>query len=74
MFKIYLMMICTIAFLAGCSEQKGPERPPDALFSDVAKKPPLTKHATVDYLVANDRAMAEWVEYMARSCDRHGCI
>ncbi len=65
------MMICSIAFLAGC---EGPWSTTEPLFKDVARKPPLTKQATVDYLVRNDRPMGVWVEEMAQACDQYGCL
>jgi hypothetical protein len=45
----------------------------DARFKDVASSPPLTKRATIEYLSANDRPLAEWIEEMAEACDVHGC-
>lgn len=61
-------MLCVVAFSSGCAMGS------DALFKDVSKRPPLTKAETIDYLIENDRKMAEWVEYQATQCDRHGCI
>jgi len=42
-------------------------------FKDVARKPPLTRQATVEYLVTNDRPMAVWIEEMAQACDVYAC-
>lgn len=68
-----LTMICAAGFLIGCSEElKLVDPAPN--FSDVSKRPPIEKPATVDYLVANDLKMAQWVEYQASACDEYGCI
>tara|TARA_R110002072_G_scaffold26966_23_gene88489 strand:- start:980 stop:1213 length:234 start_codon:yes stop_codon:yes gene_type:complete len=68
--KVSTMLICATVFLAGCD----PTQQSGARFKDVARKPPLTQQKTVDYLVRNDRPMAEWVEEMASACDRYGCL
>lgn len=61
---------CSIAFLAACD----PTLQTDPLFKDVARTPPLTKAASIEYLVKNDRPLAVWIEEMARACDEYGCI
>ena len=48
--------------------------PADPAFRDVARKPPLNRLETVDYLVANDRPLAVWIEEMAAACDDYGCV
>lgn len=62
-------MICAAVCLTGCAGLNGP----DALFKDEAKARPLTRPATVEYLIENDRGLAEWNEYQASLCDLHGC-
>jgi hypothetical protein len=58
------------AFLAGC---QGPIPQTEPLFKDVQREPPLMQAETVEYLVRNDRPMAEWVEETAQACDEYGC-
>ena len=45
----------------------------DALFKDVAKRPPDAKPATIAAL-KSDRSFGEWVLYHDRLCDEFGCI
>jgi len=69
MLKRWMMTGCAALCLTGCGGLNGP----DALFKDVAKSPPLTRSEIVEYLITNDRGLAEWIEYQARMCDLHGC-
>lgn len=61
-------MACAMLCCAGCLRVES-----DAAFRDVQRQPPLTRAATVEWLVANDRPVAAWIEETARACDRHGC-
>ena len=65
--KTLITIVCLTGFLSGCLPATN-----EALYKDVARKPPI-KRGTVEYIVANDRPFAEWVEEMAAACDVHGC-
>lgn len=65
---ILMMTICAMNFLISCDLARGD----DALFKDVARKPPLSER-TVNWLVDNDRPFAEWTLEMAKACEDHGC-
>lgn len=45
----------------------------DALFMDVARRPPDASVELVEAISA-EREFAEWVVYMDTMCDLHGCI
>jgi hypothetical protein len=64
------MMSCCVVLGAGSCDPMGRAEP---AFKDVARKPPLTRQATVEYLVTNDRPMAVWIEEMAQACDVYAC-
>jgi len=55
---------------AGCEAKPSS----DPAFKDVQRVPPITKRATVEYLVGNDRLLAEWVAETSRKCDKFGCV
>ena len=61
---------CSLIFLAACE----PKPASDPAFKDVQRVPPITKRASVEYLVTNDRLLAEWVAETARKCDKFGCV
>jgi len=60
----------SIIFLAGCEAKPSS----DPAFRDIQRVPPITKRATVEYLVGNDRLLAEWVAETSRKCDKFGCV
>lgn len=68
--KTALMMSFLTSYLAGCDMVEVGK----PAFVDVARKPPLTRVETVEYLVRNDRPMAVWIEEMAAACDDLGCV
>jgi hypothetical protein len=68
--KTLATMICVAGFLSGCGQATDPA----ARFSDVARNPPLSRPATIEYLITYDRPLAEWIEEMARACDVYGCV
>lgn len=67
--KAWMTTPFLISFLAGCP---GPTLYQGALVKDVIPEPPVSER-TVRYLVRNDRPMAEYVAYMVRICEEHGC-
>ena len=69
--KICLMISFATVLGAGSCMTVGPA---DPAFRDVARKPPLNRMETVDYLVTNDRPLAVWIEEMAAACDDYGCV
>lgn len=64
----WIIASLSVMLLSGC-----PGSTPGTLLSDVVRKPPEVKPATVTYLVRNDRPLLEWVLEVARTCDEHGC-
>ena len=58
-------------FLAGCDPALTGT---DPAFKDIQRAPPITKTETVDYLISNDRLLAEWVSETASKCDKFGCV
>ncbi len=70
-FKICLAMIFVVSCAAACP---GPVTvQSDALFRDVAHRPPDAKPETVAAL-ERDEQFGRWVIYQDRLCDRHGCV
>lgn len=67
--KNALTMSFLISSLGACQ----PMGRAEPAFVDVARKPPLTRPETAEYLVRNDRPMAVWIEEMATACDELGC-
>lgn len=66
-----MMMLCAMLSTGGCVKAVDHA---DARFKDVQRKPPLSRAATVDYLIANDRPLAVWIEETAKACDDYGCL
>ncbi len=62
-----MIPLCAMSLMGGC-----PPAGTEALFSDVARRPPDAAPATIEAL-ASDRRFGEWVVYQDRMCDRHGC-
>ena len=46
----------------------------DPAFKDVQRTPPVPTEQTVEYLVTNDRPLAEWIAETRRKCERFGCV
>tara|TARA_R110000851_G_scaffold308778_1_gene467850 strand:+ start:1016 stop:1255 length:240 start_codon:yes stop_codon:yes gene_type:complete len=63
--------LCAMTFLAGCDPALTGA---DPAFKVIQRAPPITKVATVDYLIVNDRPLAEWISETGRKCDRFGCV
>lgn len=64
-----MAMLCAVSWTAACPGLI----PADALFRDVARRPPDAARATIDAL-AEDPDFAVWVIYQDRACDRWGCV
>ena len=65
--KRWMTALWIVSWTAAC------EAPPaDALFRDIARRPPDATPATIQAL-KQDRPFATWVLYQDRMCDRYGC-
>jgi hypothetical protein len=64
------MMVCAVFSLTGCGDKLGAA----PAFKDIQRPPPKAQPATADYLIANDRPLAEWIAETARKCNRFGCV
>ena len=64
------MMVCAASLLMGCGDKPGSA----PAYKDVQRVPPKAKAATADYMIANDRPLAEWIAETARKCDKFGCV
>lgn len=62
------LLIACASFVSGCLPATD-----EALFRDVAKRPPDAERGTVKAINA-DEEFAEWVIYMDRACDEFGCV
>ena len=65
-----LMMAFAAFSLTGCGDKVGF----DPAFKDIQRQPPLTKPATADYLLTNDREVGVWIAETAKKCDKFGCV
>jgi hypothetical protein len=66
------MLACVIA-LSGCSgrETDSDLRP---AFSDVVRELPKAQNpATPEYLVTEERPLAEWIAEIGAACEQYGC-
>lgn len=63
-----MMTLSALTLMGGCP---GPTE--GVFFSDVSRRPPDAKPATIEALKA-DRPFGEWVLYQDRACDTFGCL
>lgn len=73
MLKALTIAACFAFSLAGCfrAPEKADARP---AFVDVVRDPPDAKPETADYLIRNDRPVAEYLAELGIACDTYGCL